>query len=392
MTTRTDDAHDQPESDQAEAAPYCHFRHWSLTQWFLFGLLALAVIYTLYFAKAILLPVAVAVLIAFLLNPIVRKLGHIGSPDWVAAGAVLGTSLVAVFLAAYSLSGPASEWIAEAPENLREIEGKLRAIQGNAMQDIDEVSEEIKKIASIEDEGSASAVVEVRQQQPAMTSFVFNWTGSVLIGTMVAIVLAYFLLAAKQSTRRAMMALASNYSGRRGAVEMAMEIEKSVSVYLLTMTVINICLGVAIGTTMWLLGLPNPVLWGVMAGLLNYAPYIGPSIGAIVVGLVAMVTFDSIWYASLAPLCYLGWNTLEGQFLTPTIMGRYMKISPLAILISIIFWGFVWGPGGVLLAVPMLTAGMIMFRHIRDFVPPPEQEEPAADYSKLEVEHEPALV
>ncbi len=287
---------------------------------------------------------------------------------------MVGGGLLGIILAIYTLSGPATTWIKNAPENLQVVEYKLRTMRGTAMEDIDEARKQIKKIATMEEEG-VEPVIEIRQQQPALTSTVFGWTGSVAVSVSIAIVLAYFLLAAKESTRRTVMALASTYSGRRGIVEMSTEIEQSVSLYLLTMTVINACLGVAIGSTMWLLGMPNPVLWGAMAALLNYAPYVGPTVGAIVVGLVALITFDSAWYAALVPLCYLAWNTAEGQFLTPAIVGRWMKISPLAILISIIFWGWVWGPLGILLAVPMLATGLIMFRHILDFVPEPEEEE-----------------
>jgi predicted PurR-regulated permease PerM len=138
-------------------------------------------------------------------------------------------------------------------------------------------------------------------------------------------------------------------------VETALQIEQSVSRYLFTITLINVGQGVAVGTAMWLIGLPSPALWGAMACVLTFIPFIGATIGLAVVFLVALMEFETAAQALWAPALYALIGTIQGQLITPTVLGRRMSLNPVMVLLSLIFWGWMWGIGGAILAVPILA-------------------------------------
>ncbi|MGB5833684.1 MAG: AI-2E family transporter [Thiohalocapsa sp.] len=141
------------------------------------------------------------------------------------------------------------------------------------------------------------------------------------------------------------------------------------SSYLLTTSGINFVLGILIGLAMWLIGLPNPVLWGAMAACLNYIPYVGTIIGGLIVFFVGLISFDAPGQAIWAPLIYFSINAIEGYLITPTVLGRSISLSPLAIILSLAIWGWLWGIGGLLLAVPILAATKIACDHIKPLQP-----------------------
>src|SRR4029077_10877476 len=160
---------------------------------------------------------------------------------------------------------------------------------------------------------------------------------------------------------------------KKRAVSIANEIDTHVSRYLLTVTLINIGLGIAVGTTAGLLGLRNPVMWGAMVALLNFVPYLGALTGIICMTLGAIMSFDSVGYALIFPAIYLGFAMLEGNFITPWIMGRRLTLNPVIVLFSLIFWGWMWGVPGAILAVPILAAFKIFCAHL-------EPTEPIAEF------------
>jgi len=158
-------------------------------------------------------------------------------------------------------------------------------------------------------------------------------------------------------------------SDKKTAVSIAHDIESHGSRYLLTITIINTCLGLAVGTTVGLLGLRNPIMWGVMVGVLNFVPYLGTLTGMICMTIGAVLSFDSLSYALLFPAVYLASGALEGNFITPWVMGRSLTLNPVIILISLTFWGWMWGIVGVILAVPILAALKIFCAHIERMAP-----------------------
>ena len=224
---------------------------------------------------------------------------------------------------------------------------------------------EIEKLAT--PDSSAKAAVEV--QRHPITEALFVRTPEFISSMVLLVILLFFLLAYDGVFIGKLIKLLPNFSDKKRAVAIAQDIESQVSRYLFTVTIINCCLGIAVGTTVGLLGLPNPVMWGVMVATLNFVPYLGALTGIICMTIGAILSFDSLGYALIFPAVYLGFGTLEGNFITPWVMGRSLTLNPVLILLSLVFWGWMWGIAGVILAVPILAAFKIFCAHIKPMEP-----------------------
>jgi predicted PurR-regulated permease PerM len=175
--------------------------------------------------------------------------------------------------------------------------------------------------------------------------------------------LVFYLIYQKKIKARAVLILPTRDS-RLTALRILSDIERNTTVYFGTFTIVNICLGIVTTCLAWFVGLPNPMLWGVLAAVLNYIPYIGVAIMVVVLFLVGLFTFPTITAALTAPLAYIAMTTIEGHFLTPTIMGRNMLLNPFAVFLAIGFWTWMWGPIGAFVAVPVLMTTTVTFRHL----------------------------
>jgi predicted PurR-regulated permease PerM len=183
------------------------------------------------------------------------------------------------------------------------------------------------------------------------------------------LILLYFLLAYDGVFMAKLIKLLPTLSDKKRAVSIAHDIESHVSRYLFTVTIINACLGLAVGTTVGFLGLRNPIMWGVMVAVLNFVPYLGALTGIICMTIGAVLSFDSFGYALIFPAIYLAYGTLEGNFITPLVMGHSLTLNPVIILLSLTFWGWMWGIAGIILAVPILAAFKIFCSHIEPLSP-----------------------
>ena len=188
-------------------------------------------------------------------------------------------------------------------------------------------------------------------------------------GIAVVLVLLYFLLASGDLFLRKLIRTLPTLEDKKRAVDIARQLESDLSAYLSTVTLINLGLGVAVGVAMYLLGLPNPVLWGGLATILNFVPYLGAIVGILVIGLVAALTFDGVGQMLLPPLVYFLLTACEGYFVTPMILGRRLTLNPVMILLSLLFWGWLWGIAGAVLAVPMLAVVKILCDHLEPLHP-----------------------
>jgi len=329
----------------------------------LMGLLVLAVLYTLYFARVFLLPIAVALIFYFLLRPVLRKLREIRIPQFLGAALVLLLLLGIVSFGVGRLYSPAVEWINVAPEKLRQVEGKIRNIR-ESVKEVKQTAEELEKMTKVETKG-AKKVPSVEIKKPGFSDLFLVGTKKVIVLGAIAFILLYFLLAYGDIFMLKLADLVEGGQGTNRALKIAEEIENNVSRYLFTVTVINTCLGIVIASVMYLLGMPDPLLWGVMAGLANFVPYIGAVVGVGTVGLVALLSFGSIGRALLVPAAYFLATATEGQIITPLILSRRFALNPIVVYVWIVFWGWMWGIIGALLAVPMLTIFKIFCDHIR---------------------------
>ncbi len=232
------------------------------------------------------------------------------------------------------------------------------------MEEVKQTAEELEKMAKVETK-EAKKVPSVEIKKTSFSDVFLVGTQKIIVLGAITLILLYFLLAYGHIFIRKMVDLVQARYKKNRILEMAEEIENNVSRYLFTVTVINTGLGIAIAVAMYLLGMPNPVLWGVMAGLANFVPYIGAIVGVGIVGLVAILSFESIGRALLVPAVYFLITSTEGQIITPMILGRRFALNPIIIYVWLIFWGWMWGIIGALLAIPMLTVFKIFCDHIQ---------------------------
>ena len=327
------------------------------------GLFILAVFYTIYFMRSILLPIVLALLLSYLFRPIVRGLARLKIPLPVGAALVLIGFVALVGYAISALATPAMGWLQKAPEGLTELQHKLLPVRQSVAQ-VSQATGEIEKLAT---PNTGTTTVEVKRHP--ISEVFFMRTSEFIASAVLLSILLYFLLVYDQVFIAKLVKLLPTLSDKKTAVSIAHDIESQVSRYLFTITAINICLGLAVGIAVGLLGLRNPVMWGVMVALLNFVPYLGAFTGIICMTIGAVLSFDSLGYALVFPAVYLALGTLEGSFITPWVMGRSLTLNPVIILISLVLWGWMWGIVGIILAVPILAAFKIFCAHIKPMEP-----------------------
>lgn len=325
---------------------------WNSQSFALNGIFVLLVICTLYFGRTIILPVVLGVFLSFLLRPVVRKLYKAGIPESVGAAIVLLAFLGILIFGAVRLAGPASNWMNKAPESLQEIQWKIGGILQPA-QKVTRAAEQVEQIANGTQDGT---VQQVEIKSPGLLDGVILGAKKVLGGIVITFGLLYFLLAAGDFFLRTWVENLTTLTEKKRAVAVTRELTETMSKYLVTITMINIVLGLTTALALSLLGMPNPILWGVLGGVLNYVPYLGALVGVVIIGLAALLHFDSVGYALLAPAIYWGLTVLESGFISPIFLGRQLALNPVMIFLSLVFWGWLWGIPGTLLAVPILVA------------------------------------
>jgi predicted PurR-regulated permease PerM len=336
------------------------------------GLLLLAVFYTAYFVRSLLLPLVLALLLSYLFRPVVRFLARLKIPPLLGSALVLLSVVALIGYGISTLVTPATGWLEKAPYSLQQLQQKLLPFK-KPMEKVAQASGAIENLTTTENQNAEKKTPVVEVKQHPIADRLIGQTPELVVSTLTMLILLYFLLAYDGVFLAKLIKLMPTLSDKKRAVSIAHEIEGQVSRYLFTVTVINCCLGLAVGTAVGLLGLPNPVMWGAMVALLNFIPYLGAFTGIICMMLGAVLSFDSLSFALLFPASYLTLAVLEGNFITPVVMGRSLTLNPVLVLLSLMFWGWMWGIVGVILAVPILAAFKIFCTHI-------EQMEPLAEF------------
>ena len=327
------------------------------------ALLILACLFTIYVAKEFLAPVALAVVFNSFLSPFVRALKKIRIPEAVGAAVVMLACAALISSIIYGLSGPVSGWIDRAPQVLGKISQDVQSWKG-PFQKVTQAGEQVTKITEAAAGSPSKKPPEVAVKGPSVFDGFFSATRNLLLGLLVFLILLYFLLSSGDLFLRKLIHVLPRLQDKKRAVIIMRDIEDHISRYLLTVAMINACLGAAASVVFRLLHMPNPILWGVLAFVLNFIPYLGALTEIIIIGIVAAATFPNLGHALLIPAAYLGLATLEGNFLTPIVMGRRMTLNPVIIFAAVTFWGFLWGILGVFLAVPTLVMLKIFCEHV----------------------------
>jgi predicted PurR-regulated permease PerM len=329
------------------------------------SLFILAAFYTLYLARSFFLPIILALLLSFLLSPVVRWLKKLHVPEGLGAALVVFGLLGTLGLGVYELATPAYEWVRQAPQSLRKVESKLRDLK-KPVQTMSKATAQVEKITKV---GGGQEAPKVAVTTETLGERVFSRTTDFIANFVVMFILLYFLLAAGDMFLRKLIKVLPRLADKKRAVEIAREIETEISAYLATITLINAILGFAVWGILSLIGSPNPLLWGVLAAVTNYIPYLGAIVMIAVLAMVGFLTFDDLGHALMAPGAFIGLNILESYLLTPMILGRRLTLNPVVIFLGLTFWGWLWGITGAVLAVPIMVVFKIFCDHSEPLAP-----------------------
>lgn len=324
--------------------------------WALTGLSLVAMLTALHLARDLVVPVVAALILSLVFLPAVRGMRKLHIPMSIGAGVVVLGLLAAFLGGAYKLAEPAGVWLDRAPQGLREIDAKLRRIIGS----VNEVTSATKQMQDMSEKmanggDNKQKAQEVTMKTPSLASKVLGAAREFALSMISTLVLLYFLLACGDLFLRKTIAVTPRLADKKRAVDIAHQVESAVSTYLLTVTIINVGLGGVVALAMYVLGVPNPVLWGVMVGVFNFVPYLGDVASFSVLTIVGLLSFDDLWRGSLLPLVFYMLSAVEGYLITPLILGRRLSLNPVVIVFSVLFWGWMWGIPGALLAVPILV-------------------------------------
>jgi predicted PurR-regulated permease PerM len=318
---------------------------------------ALAIVAALYFGRSILLPVVAGLIVGITLAPAVKLGSRFSVPQPVSALLVVLLTATGIGLLLTFFAAPLTEWIARAPEIGAAVQAKLRVLDYpiSLLHDI--------KGAIMPAAGSAPTVaVESNPAEmvgavlvavtPAVSQFVL------FFGTLV------FFLATHASLRQKLVIVFVTRDARLRMLRIWNDIESNLVDYVGIVTVINLALGAVTAVMLYLVGFPNPVTFGLLTLVLNYIPYIGPAMVALVLFAVGVVAMPSLAYAALAPALFVAIATVEGHFITPSVVGRRLTISPFLVFLALAFWTWLWGPIGAFLAMPLLIVSFVVLGHL----------------------------
>jgi len=246
---------------------------------------------------------------------------------------------------------PGAAWFERLPGVIEEARDRLIGVQ-EAVTKAQSVSDQVNDLADL-DNNDEEQVVTI--QAPKLSTRLVSSARTILIQSLFTAVLTYFFLASRTDLRRKFILLRTNLPGMRQTARMIRAVEQKVGSYMFTMLIINIGLGIATGLAMWAIGMPSPLIWAGLAAILNFIPYLGPIALTVLLTVTGLVQYDTFSGAALAPMIYIVLNFIESNFVTPTLIGVRLTISPLAVILNVSFWTWMWGPAGAVISIPVLV-------------------------------------
>jgi predicted PurR-regulated permease PerM len=326
---------------------------------FLGGLFALALLAALYVAAEIVLPLVLAVVLNLLLQPAMRFLERWHVPRMLAALLLILAVFGTVVGLGAAIAGPASTWAAKLPEGIPRLQERFSFLQAP----INTLQRFLQQVESYGQPPGAPAAVSVGGS--TLLTKLFTGTRNFASGLFTTILFLLFLLVSGDTFLRRLVEVLPSFSDKRQAVDIFQQVESDISAYLVTITLMNAVVGIATAMVMWLTGIGDPILWGAVAFLLNFVPILGPIFGVVIFLLAGLLTIDTLWQAFLPAGLYLGIHLMEGQLITPMLLARRFILNPVLVIISLVFWFWMWGAPGAILSVPMLAITKIICDRVR---------------------------
>lgn len=323
----------------------------------------LATLYTLYFGREFFIPIVFAILLNFLLSPVIRGLARLRIGPPIGAAIVVVLLLGAVGGGVYSLAGPAQSVAASAPQTLARANKKLRTL---ILARVQNATSQVERAAGTlgDSVGQRPARQVVVSTQPSIGSRLLGTTQRLAAAILEIVILLYFLLAGGDLFLQKFIKVLPTAGDKRKAVEIARATEAAVSAYLTTTLLVNLTEGAVVAALLWLLRMPSPALWGVMVVAVEFVPYLGALTAVVILGLAGLTTFDNVGHALLIPGSFLAVNLIQANLVTPMLLGHRLTLNPVAIFVGLTFFFWIWGVPGAFLAVPLLATLKIFCDHI----------------------------
>lgn len=340
------DTPDMTSSSSPDAPPPLILRD-SLARWALVILATVAVVASLDIGQLIFAPVCLSIVVGSIFGPAADRLNKFGVPSWVSAILMVLLFVLLILTAGAAFVVPLSDWLDKLPVIWSRLQSQLVSWQG-FFSSMSSLQEELR------DAMGRSNGMQVSVDDSSAVESVFYFAPAFMAQIILFLASLYFFILTRPTLLKSALKL-SAHKGRRRSISMTLQlIEKRLTTYLFSITLINIGLGVAVACALWIAGVPSALLWGVLAGMLNYVTYIGPAIMVGVMTCVGLAVGDTLTTIALPPALYLGLNLIEAQFVTPTVLGRTMTLNPFLVFLTIAFWIWLWGPVGGFVAVPIL--------------------------------------
>lgn len=344
------------QSDEVPHAP-------TAPRWAVIGIFLMLLVAGMAYARSFLMPVVLGVLLQLVFTPVRRRLERWGLSPGLAAFLIVGALLALLLAGIFGLSGPVSKWVERAPVIGYEIREKLGELR-DATEGVQQAAEQVDKLtsggAAEEEPGVQRVRVEENQGLVAYAASL-PWLVAQVVFTLI---LMFFLLSSGDMFYEKLVHVMPTFRDKRRAIRIVYDIERKLSRYLFTITTINAGLGVSIGVAMWLLGMPNPVLFGILAFLLNYIPYLGALCGVALATVVGLVTLEEARQALAAGGIYFVLTTIEGQLVTPYFVGRSLRLNTVVVFLSVTLFAWLWSVVGMLVATPLLVTVRTFCEHI----------------------------
>jgi predicted PurR-regulated permease PerM len=322
------------------------------------GLFFLALMAALYAAREVAIPLVLAFFLKLLLQPGMKLLKHLRVPRLLAALLAMAVLLGLIVGLANLLSSPAAEWSQRLPQGLPRLQQRVRFIS----QPMDSLTHLVKHARSvIGGNGPPPPPSSGTDIQHILLSTVQHFAS----GFVWTMLMLFFLLLAGDTFLRRLVEVMPTFGDKRQVIDIAQQVESDISIYLATVTVMNTLVGIATGLSMWGLGLPDPLLWAVVAFMLNYVPIFGPLTGMVMFLAVGMLSLDPLWKAFMPMTVYICIHLIEGEAVTPMLLARRFTLNPVLVMASLLFWNWLWGVPGAVLAVPLLAIFKIVCERVQ---------------------------
>jgi predicted PurR-regulated permease PerM len=318
------------------------------------GIFFIVAIAAIEYARPILLPIVSAFMLGMMLGPLANLAERWRLPVFLTA-ILLWLLVVALFYGLIVLlSAPLVDWVGKGPQLGQIIKDKLSVLD--------------RPISAVQE--LRNALFPRAGEEPVSFSFVSLLQPTVTVVTpaigqlVIFFGTLFFFLLGRAQLRQVLVVFFSDREARLRMLRILNDVEHNLTSYLSLLTIINFFVGILAFGISYAVGLPNPIVWGVLGFLFNFVPYLGALIMEVVLFAVGLVTFPTLGHALIAPLLYLFFTTIEGHFVTPAVMGKHLLLNPLTVFLALVFWTWLWGPIGALLAVPILIVSMVAITHL----------------------------